>query len=161
MMLSTPGSFLARGFFFGGVVAAASFSFGGMVFRGRCVVVVVIVVIVVGVCQGLVVVEYQMPDEKEKLNIIRLTVSSSCLCSCKFLSESKGVGNPFIILTEVCLRTIHPAVLYSDGIDGGRGHVVDVDLASTHEFSEFSVVRIIPPCCTFLQPGCSRHIVDI
>ena len=103
-----------------------------------------------------------MPDEKvEKLNIIRLTVSSVCLCSFKVLSESKSVGNPSIILTEVRLRTIHPAVLCSDVIDGGRGHVGDVDFASFHEFAEFSVVGFIPPCRLFVQPSSSRHIVDM
>ncbi len=75
-----------------------------------------------------------MPDEKEeKLNMIRLTFSSLCSCSVKVLSELKSVGNPFITLTEVRLRTIHPAVLCSDVIDGGRGHVNDVDFASNHE----------------------------
>ena len=103
-----------------------------------------------------------MPDEKgEILNIIRLTVSSVCSCSFKVLSESKSVGNPSIILTEVCLRTIHSAVLCSDVIDGGTGHVGNVDFASFHEFSEFSVVGFIPPCHLFIQPSSLRHIVGM
>ncbi len=90
-----------------------------------------------------------MPDEKvEKLNIIRLTVSSLCSCSFKVLSESKSVGNP-------------SAVLCSDVIDGGRGHVGDVDFVSFHEFAEFSVAGFIPPCHLFVQPSSSRHIVDM
>ena len=103
-----------------------------------------------------------MPDEKvDKLNIIRLTVFSVCSCSFKVLSESKSVCNPSIILTEVSLRTIHPAVLCSDVIDGGRGHVGDVNFASFHKVAEFSVVGFIPPCRSFVQPSSSRHIVDM
>ena len=101
---------------------------------------------------------YQMRKRKYST---RLTGSCSRLRSVKVLIESKSVGNSLVILAEVSIGTIIPAVPGPDGFDESRCNIFNVNMATIHETLELGVVGVIPPCRLFLRSSYSWHIVDM